>query len=219
MELVDTQEHIEDSNGDDIFKINMKQLYTDIRKKANDMDIFINDINIPFDLMLLVASYTVKPLLDKIKKLYYELDDKEDIFEELRNNNISNMDIGDNYICYSSLGEYGNYIKICNLDGVCMYKLFVGIIDSTKNIYITTFYNNKTQKGIFEKILSNRTEHYIDNIYHSTNFKDDIMEIIKANTKMIMCDKKYPKLYEFITSILESDMDDITLIPTSEFLV
>jgi hypothetical protein len=45
------------------------------------------------------------------------------------------------------------------------------------------------------------------------------MEIIKANTKMIMCDKKYPKLYEFIVSIIESYMDDITLIPTSEFLV
>ena len=45
------------------------------------------------------------------------------------------------------------------------------------------------------------------------------MDIIKANTKMIMFDKKYPKLYEFITSILESYMDDITLIHKSEFLV
>jgi hypothetical protein len=219
MELADTQKNIKDCNSNNMFKIETKQLYTDIRKKAKDIDIFLNDINIPFDLILLVASYLKIPLLDKIKKIYYDLDDIEYIFKELKNENISDTDIGDNYICYNQIGEYGNDIKICNLDGSCVYELFAGIIDSTNNIYITTFYNNITQKGISEKFFSNRTEHYIDNIYHSTNFKDDIMEIIKANTKMIMCDKKYPKLYEFITSILESSINDITLIPTSEFLV
>ena len=45
------------------------------------------------------------------------------------------------------------------------------------------------------------------------------MDIVKANTKIIMCDKKYPELYEFIVSIIASCMDDITLIPKSEFLI
>ena len=39
-----------------------------------------------------------------------------------------------------------------------MYKLFVGIIDSTKNIYITTFYNNKTQ------LVCNTCDHKIENL-------------------------------------------------------
>ena len=189
------------------------------------MEIPYDYVDIPFDLILYVASFLKIPVLDKIKKIYYELDDKPNIFKELRNNNI--CDIGDNYICYNRTGEYGNTIKICDLYGVCMYELFVcmyelfvsGSIDDTYDTYITTFYNNITQKGISEKFLSNRTEHYIDNKYYSTNFNDGIMDIIKANTKMIMFDKKYPKLYEFITSILESYMDDITLIPKSEFLV
>lgn len=157
-------------------------------------------------------------ITDRIRKICYDLDDKSDIFEELKNNCIS--DIGDNYICYSHSGEYGVYIKICDLDSTCIYKLFVSnTIDDTNNIYITTFYNNITQKGIHERIMSNRTEYYIDNVYHSRNFSDEIMNIIKDNTKMIMCDKKYPKLYEFITSILESCVDDIILIPKSEFLI
>ena len=159
-------------------------------------------------------------ITDRIRKIYYELDDKSDIFKELKNDCISDEDIGDNYICYSSSGEYGAYIYICDLDSTCIYKLFVSHpIDDTYDIYITTFYNNITQKGIHEKIMSNRTEHYIDNIYHSTNFNNSIMDIVKANTKMIMCDKKYPKLYEFIMSILESCTYDITLIPKSEFLI
>ena len=159
-------------------------------------------------------------IINRIKQIYYELDDKPDIFKELKNECICDNDIGDNYICYGRTGEYGVDIEICDLDSTCIYRLFVSNpIDDTNNIYITTFYNNITQKGIHEKIMSNRTEHYIDNIYHSRNFNDEIMDIIKANTKIIMCDKKYPKLYEFITSILESCMDDITLISKSEFLI
>ena len=81
---------------------------------------------------------------------------------------------------------------------------------------IIIFFNEISKKGLYEKIYSNKTKHYIDDVYHLTNFKDDIMEIVKANTKIIMCDKIYPKLYEFITNILEKD--DITLIPKSKFL-
>lgn len=160
-------------------------------------------------------------ITNRMKQIYNELDDKPDIFKELKNKCISDSDIGDNYICYSrTSGEYGVDVEICDLDGTCIYRLFVsGPIDDTDNIYITTFYNNITQKGIHEKIMSNRTEHYIDNVYHSRNFNDEIMDIVKANTKMIMCDKKYPKLYEFITSVLKSCLDDITLIPKSEFLI
>ena len=65
MELADTQKNIKDCNSNNMFKIETKQLYTDIRKKAKDIDIFLNDINIPFDLILLVASYLTIPLLDK----------------------------------------------------------------------------------------------------------------------------------------------------------
>ena len=151
--------------------------------------------------------------IDKLKKIYYDLDDKIDIFTEIKDENI-----GENYICYSISGEYGYDIKICDNNGNGVYKLFVSnmALDNTDTIYITTFFNEISKKGLYEKIYSNRTEHYIDDVYHSTNFNDDIMEIVKANTKMIMCDKKYSKLYEFITNILEKD--DITLIPKSEFI-
>ena len=116
------------------------------------MEIPYDYVDIPFDLILYVASFLKIPVLDKIKKIYYELDDKPNIFKELRNNNI--CDIGDNYICYNRTGEYGNTMKICDLYGVCMYELFVSSsIDDTYDTYITTFYNNITQKGISEKIL------------------------------------------------------------------
>ena len=153
--------------------------------------------------------------IDKLKKIYYDLDDKIDIFTEIKDENI-----GENYICYSCSGEYGYDINICDKNGNGVYKLFVSniAIDDTDTIYITTFFNEISKKGLYEKIYSNRTEHYIDDVYHSTNFKDDIMEIVKVNTKIIMDDKKYPKLYEFIINILETEKDDITLIPKSEFL-
>jgi hypothetical protein len=143
-----------------------------------------------------------------LKNIYYNLDDKIDIFKE-----IINEDIGDNYICHSMLGEYGHSIRICDIRNTCIYNIFVSIPMGD----ITTFYNEIMQKGIYEKIYSNRTEFFIDNVYHSNEFSDEIMNIVKTNTKMVMHDKKFPNLYEFIMSILESNKDDITLVPKNEF--
>lgn len=157
-------------------------------------------------------------IINKLKKIYFETDDKEDIFKELNNENISDTDIGDNYICYSRFGEYGHTIKLGDLDGICICEILVAnTLDENGINYITTFYCHS--EGIFEEIYSNRTEYTVNGVFYSSKLDDKLMmDIYKANTKMIMYDMIFPSLYKFITSILESQEDDITLIPKSEFL-
>ena len=149
----------------------------------------------------------------KIKKIFHDIGDKNELFKY-----IIDEDIGDNYICYNQISEYGHYIKICEKTGEEIYNLFLSDeIDDVECEYITTFWNNKTKKGLSEKIYSNRTEHYIDGKYHSTNFSDEIMILIRENTKMIMKDKKYPSLYKFISLIPNDIHENISLIPKKEF--
>ena len=124
----------------------------------------------------------------------------------------------DNYICYNKINEYGHQIKICDLDGSEIYKIFLSDkLESNSPRYITTFWNNKTKKGIFEKVYSNRTEHYYDDKYYGNNFNDAIMTLIKEYTKIIMNDKKYPSLYQFIIDIQTNEKEKKLLIPKSEF--
>lgn len=157
-----------------------------------------------------VSHCSASLIFDKIKNIFDNLDDKNDLFEDIKNE-----DINDVYICYREHSEYGDDIKICEKTGKLIYKLFISdMIDENKCRYITTFWNDIIKKGLFEKIYSNRTEHYIDGDYVSVNFPDEIMEIIKINTKMIMYDKKFPMLYNFI---IKTSKDDITLIPKKEF--
>lgn len=148
----------------------------------------------------------------RIKEIYFELDDKKDLFNE-----IAFDDIGDNYICYAEWGEYGHLIKICDKSGEEIYDLFLSkdMMDENGEKYITSFWNHKIKKGLNEKIYSNRTEHYVDGKYHSMNFNDEIMEIIKSHTKLI---EKYPSLYNFVMKIKNNE-DDITLIPIREMIV
>lgn len=182
------------------------------------MEISYDNVDIPYDLILLVGTYLKIPLLDKIKKIYYETDDKPDIFKELKNGNISDADIGDNYICYSINGEYGHTIQLCELDGYCIYEILVDNTRDKNGInYITTFYNHTRALGLYERIYSNRIDYTLNGEFYPHNMDEKLlMDIYNINTKMIMHDKKYPKLYEYITSILKSGMNDITLIPEEE---
>ena len=114
--------------------------------------------------------------------------------------------------------------KFVKYDGIKFEELIQN--DNYVGGKLWQYCHHVVESNIFLKIIKYIRKHIerisiigIDNIYHSTNFEDDIMDIVKANTKIIMCDKKYPELYEFIVSIIESCMDDITLIPKSEFLI
>lgn len=130
--------------------------------------------------------------IENIKIIFDELDDKVDIFEFIKD-----KDIGDNYICYGETGEYGCNFRVCTVDGKLIYELFMSDdIDDT--VMITSFWNDLTKKGIYEVIRSNGTDHFIDGKYHSTNFTNDIMEIIRKNTKTIP--RKFPILYHFMVN-------------------
>lgn len=155
-----------------------------------------------------VQTITGEDMVKKqIEKLFNELGDKKDLFKETKY-----MNIGDNFICYKELNEYGLSIKICENNGEEIFNIFLDKDDNKNNI-VTSFYCNKTNKGLNEKILSNRTEYYIDGKYEGTEKDDNIDNIIKNNTKMILEDKKYPTLYKFI---VRNNMK-IILIPKTEF--
>jgi hypothetical protein len=148
-----------------------------------------------------------------IKELYFTLNDKKDLFLLL-----NDIDIGNNYICYKELTEYGHDIQICEKTGEIIYQMLLcrDFEPELKGRYITTFYNNKTKKGLLEKIHSNRTEYYLDDKYISTNIDDEIIKLIKINTKNILKKKKYPTLYKFI--INDTVNEDIILIPKDELI-
>ena len=142
----------------------------------------------------------------KLIEIFDKLDDKKDIFKEIKNFNI-----GNNYICYKELNEYGLAIIISEINGEKIYDIFID--ESSQYGSITTFYNTKSNIGLFEKIYSNRTEYYLDSKYHSCNLDNEIINIIKENTKLILKDKKYPILYNFI----KSD-ENIIIISKNEFI-
>jgi hypothetical protein len=85
----------------------------------------------------------------QFKKIFHDIDDKNDLFKY-----IINEDIGDNYICYNQISEYGHYIKICEKTGEEIYNLFMSDeIDDIECEYITTFWNNKTKKDYQKKYV------------------------------------------------------------------
>ena len=149
----------------------------------------------------------------EMKNMMESYDDINDIFDELKDG-----DIGNNYICYKESNEYGYSIKIYEQTGELIYNIFLceDICDELQGKCITTFYNNKTKKGLFEKIFSNRSEFYINDVFTSYDINNNMINnIIKINTKMILEDKKYPELYNFISKYHVKK--DITLISKNEF--
>ena len=125
-------------------------------------------------------------------------------------NDIKYINIGDNYIGYSIEGEYGTSIYICEKSSEVIVRLLVDT-DNNKNKIVTTFFCEKTKKGISENIFSNRTEYFIDGTYITTKQNEEIDKIIRNNTEMILGGKKYPTLYELIMN------KNIKIIPKSEF--
>lgn len=146
--------------------------------------------------------------LVRIRELFDELDDVHDVFEETKYYNI-----GDNYICYKECSEYGTFIGICENTGKNVFKLFLNnLVDEKGEAFITTFYNTQTNTGLYEKHFSNRTEHYINGVYHSSGYSDEIMTIIRNNTRIVLEDMTYPTLYEFIMNRYET----VILLPKNE---
>lgn len=65
-------------------------------------------------------------------------------------------------------------------------------------------------------MFSNRIENFINGIYHSTNENPQITKIIYNNTKLILLDKIYPTLSEFIMNAYHND--SIILITEKELI-
>ena len=59
-------------------------------------------------------------------------------------------------------------------------------MDDNRNTIITSFYCLKTNKGLNEKIFFNRTEYYINEKYEGNKKDDNIVNIIKNNSKIIL---------------------------------
>jgi sulfur relay (sulfurtransferase) DsrF/TusC family protein len=56
----------------------------------------------------------------KLIEIFDKLDDKKDIFKEIKIFNI-----GNNYICYKELNEYGLAIIISEINGETIYDIFI----------------------------------------------------------------------------------------------
>lgn len=146
-------------------------------------------------------------------ELFNQYEDIEDFVKIIKEKTI---DIGENYICIKEGCEYGFTIKIIDKNGECIYVLFFETYYENYEGEILTLFNNKLNIGYQAKIYSNRTENFINGIYHSTNEQPYIELIIKENTKLIIQDKTYPTLSEFILNSYKND--NITFIPEKELM-
>lgn len=141
-----------------------------------------------------------------LKKKYneFEYDDIDidtfiDIFKQ------SKINIGYNYICMKRRSEYGFNIYILDKTGKYIYRIFYETYNEDNNGHILTLYNRQLNIGYEEKMYSNRIENYINGIYHSTNEDPQITKIINNNTKLILLNKIYPTLSEFIINAYNND--------------
>lgn len=132
----------------------------------------------------------------------YKNGDIEDIFYHIRENNI---DIHDYFICYKVQTEYGCVIKIIDhktIEYLCLMinKNIDGTYKINHNIFISSCVY-KQNKGLIEHIYSNRSEFFIDNTFICYNYdNNDIITIIRKINKLLLDDKIYPELYNFIVS-------------------
>ena len=168
-------------------------------------------------------NYFYKKKLDEsyikhiIKEKYneFEYDDIDidtfiDIFKQLK------INIGDNYICKQQRNEYGFNIYILDKTGEYIYRIFYETYNEDNNGNIFTLYNKQLNIGYEEKMYSNRMENYINGKYHSTNEDPQITKIIYNNTKLILLDKIYPTLSQFIMNAYNND--SIILITEKELI-
>ena len=81
---------------------------------------------------------------------------------------------------------------------------------------ILTLYNRQLNIGYEAFFYSNRIENFINGKYHSTNENPQITKIINNNTKLILFDKIYPILSEFIINAYNND--SIILITEKELI-
>ena len=166
-------------------------------------------------------NYFYKKKLDEsyikhiIKEKYneFEYDDIDidtfiDIFKQLK------INIGYNYICMKRRSEYG--FNILDKTGIYIYRIFYETYNEDNNGHILTLYNRQLNIGYEEKMYSNRIENYINGIYHSTNEDPQITKIINNNTKLILLNKIYPTLSEFIINAYNND--SIILITEKELI-
>lgn len=133
-----------------------------------------------------------------IYSYFKQLDDPYDIFNE------SSVDVqlGNCYISFKEECEYGISIIIFNNYGEKYISLFLKYdehnIYTDKKYYISSFYYDGN--GLMEKIYSNRSEYFINDIYYSNKLDDKIDKIIKQLNELLIGYKFYPKLLDFIQS-------------------
>lgn len=145
-----------------------------------------------------------------LQQIYDELDDKDDICNYFKALNIDDS----NYIGYKHITECGDINIIINeLDGTekinILYSL--SLCDPLNRPVISTFYYDK-HIGIFEKIYYDKTEYFINGQFYGTILTYDISNLINKITSLVLHNRIFPTLYNFI----ESD-DEITLLPKNEF--
>lgn len=174
-----------------------------------------NEINIESDSDSDSVESEITSVENIFKKIYNEFDDFDDIdtfvkiFKQLK------INIGDNYICKRELRcEYGFNIYILDKTGEYIYRIFYETYNEDNKGNILTLYNRQLNIGYEVFFYSNRIENFINGKYHSTNENPQITKIINNNTKLILFDKIYPILSEFIINAYNND--SLILIPEKE---
>lgn len=130
--------------------------------------------------------------MERLDKLFDHLDDKYDIFQELKQLCIKN----DFLVSYKEFSEYGVTIRIFNMNGEELTKILMSASDEKNLYFITSF----TYFGIEEKNYSNRTEYYICGNYYSSSINDKIKMYQNKINDVVFNEHSCPELRDFIKS-------------------
>ena len=137
--------------------------------------------------------------LTTIKNVFNDLDDKSDLFEHI--SHIIPLIKHDNLIAYKEENEYGTLIKIFNINGVELTKLFINNYKDERFSSNPYYYiSSCTHFGLNEKIFSNRTEYYICDKYYSSSLDERLISYIKLVNHLILEEPTNEELQNFIKS-------------------
>jgi hypothetical protein len=166
-----------------------------------------------------VLEYIDPKYYKYIFKIYQEYDllkneDPYDIFKETYYDN----QILNQYIALKFKCEYGTSVEVYSVFQELYIKMFIVNGKSKYNtsgkdypFYVTSFTIGGS--GLSEKILSNRTEYYLNGHYCGTQMNDITEELMQKVNFQFHEDEIYPILLEFIKS-----GDNFRVIPRSEFV-
>lgn len=153
---------------------------------------------------------------NRAQEVFDELDDKSCFICHLEEKKVF---LNDYVVCLNEYNEeVGNTINVYLSNEDCEHYLLMLIIDISSTKQVTAFYNCLTKSGLNTIYLPNRDVVIINGKQVDEN-DERIAKMIEKNTKKVFENKVYPRLYEFISTIMEDNEPHVTVMNISEFIV